>query len=211
MLNGFQFDPLSHLYTMNGMAMPSVTQVLKGTGLVDYSMIPQPVLIEAAARGRAVHEAIRLAADDELDEGTVAPAHQPYLDAYQKFVRETHWQPALVEHRMWDAQRGYAGTLDQTGMFTQAKSLTLLDIKTGPVVPGHSLQLAAYAALMGEHRRYRRIILELRGNGIYKLVEFPPANFETDLRVFYSALSCVHWQLKCDPNFLAKLTTARAA
>ena len=67
------FEPGAHKYTLDGVALPSVTTVLKGVGLIDYSMIPQDVLLKASRRGTAVHQALEYFDREELDEMSVAP------------------------------------------------------------------------------------------------------------------------------------------
>jgi hypothetical protein len=191
----FSFDPEKHEYRLNGVALPSVTTVLKGTGMIDYSMIPQDILQAAAHRGTAVHRALHYYDDGELDEVTLDPMIVPYVEAGKRFYAESRFEVAYVEQRVVDTTHWYAGTLDRTGTFPDG-SVAVLDWKTGILVPGHGLQLAAYANCLEHPRRYRRIAVQLRDDGSYQIHEFPMKDFERDIRLFLSALACWQWQVR---------------
>ncbi len=60
------FEPVGHIYRLNGEIIPSVTTVLKGVRLIDYSFIPQDVLQAAAKRGQLVHQALQYYAQGTL-------------------------------------------------------------------------------------------------------------------------------------------------
>jgi hypothetical protein len=187
------FDALTHTYTLDGRELPSVTTILKGTGMIDYSMIPQAVLQEAGRRGTAVHVALQYMDDGELDESSVAPEYAGYIKAAKRFYAETGFTVAHNEYR--DYHRGllYAGTLDRTGVFPD-DSLAVVDWKTGLVMPAHALQLVGYANFFRNPRRYRRIAVKLNADGTYRAQEFPAARFEQDWAMFQAALACYQWQ-----------------
>ena len=167
-----EFNASIHRYRLDGRILPSVTQVLKGVGMIDFSMIPQVVLQEAASRGTAVHRALHYLDDGDLDEASVEPELTPYIQAYRDFCAQSGFTVALVEHRVYHPTFMYAGTLDRTGGFPD-KSLAVLDVKTGMPFPAHGLQLAAYAACLKHPRMYRRISLYLNEDGGYKAEEYP--------------------------------------
>jgi hypothetical protein len=189
------FEPIKHEYKLDGRILPSVTTVLKGTGMIDFSMIPQNVLQAAAHRGTAVHQALHYWDDGELDESTLDPVIVPYVDAGKRFYSESRFEVAHVEQRVFDAVHGYAGTLDRTGTFPDG-SMAVVDWKTGILMPGHALQLAAYAACLEHPRRYRRIAVQLKDDGTYRINEYAMKDFETDYRMFLSALACWQWQIQ---------------
>lgn len=186
------FDAQDHTYRYNGVIVPSVTQVLKQTGIVDYAKIPQDVLLKASHRGRWVHTALQA-----LDDGLPVPAgmpeeYQPWLEAYDKFKRETGFAVLLNEHRSCHAKHLYAGTMDRLGLLriAGADSRWLIDFKTGMHFErAHRLQLAAYAGLLPEPRRYNRGILQLFGDGTYRLHPYYPATFDRDFSEFRGLLS----------------------
>ena len=63
-----RFDPDSHLYRVDGIIVPSVTQVLEDVGIVDYSRLPGSTREMALRRGSAVHAACHYDDEGDLDE-----------------------------------------------------------------------------------------------------------------------------------------------
>jgi hypothetical protein len=186
-----RFEPEPHTYHLGDVELPSVTTVLKAAGLIDYSMIPAAALEAAAARGTAVHRTLEFFDREELDEGSVPPELAGYLAAYKKFLAESGYVVGHIEHRMWHPLYRYAGTLDRTGLI--GEDLVILDFKSGMVLPGHALQLAAYANCLPEPRRFRRVALQLERDGSYRAIEYPKRDFQRDAEVFLSALACFRW------------------
>jgi hypothetical protein len=86
------FEPIRHVYTLDGDPLPSVTQVLQSAGIIDFSGIPAPILLAARDRGAAVHKACHYYNDDDLDVDLFAaeyPDYWPYLSAWIAFRRES--------------------------------------------------------------------------------------------------------------------------
>lgn len=187
-----QFDPIGHIYEFEGQRVPSVTQVLKEMGLTDYSMIPQEVLSAAAARGTAVHRLTQFYDEYDLDESTVTPELQPYFDAYKRFREESGFKVLYNEARGYDPALRVAGTLDRTGIL--GGLLCVLDIKSGILLPGHALQVTAYAQFLAEPMRYRRFALQLKDDASYVLTEFPITSRASDLQAWQSAALLWHWR-----------------
>jgi hypothetical protein len=182
------FDNQTHTYSVNGDVLPSVTQVLKHAGLVSYAQIPQGVLAKASHRGRWVHAKCQ-AIDDGLDLPGMPEGYQPWVDAYLRFRRETGFILELNEFRSYHRKLLYAGTMDRTCILPlMGQSRWLIDFKTGIYLDGHRYQLAAYAALLREPRLYKRAILQLCGDGSYKLHPHNRGDFDRDFGVFRSAL-----------------------
>lgn len=188
------FDAATHTYRFNGVVVPSVTQALKAAGIIDYSMIPQDILRFAAQRGTAVHRACELYDLDTLDESTLDLEVGAYLKGYKAFLRDTGFQPARIEQRVYHPQHKYAGTLDRTGSL--GGQLALVDFKTGVMLDGHRAQLAAYAMALPMPRRYRRFGLQLKADGSYKIHEFPMRDLALNFNVFLGALAVTKQQLK---------------
>ena len=202
-----QFDEREHRYTLApaGVELPSVTTILKDVGIIDYSHIPQEVLLKASRRGTAVHAALHYLDDGDLDESTVSEEIAPYIEAYQRFCRDIGFVPAFVEYRDWHRSLMYAGTLDRIGGIKRkdgGRDRMVLDFKsglTGPRMPGHALQVTAYAAFMESPRKYRRGSLGLTKEARYELWECGVTphfgdTFDKDFNAFRCALGCAHWK-----------------
>lgn len=176
-------------YTLHGVQIPSVTDVLRLSGLTDYSMVPADVLENARQRGQDVDE-FATALDMGLlpDEIEPDPRIAGYVEAYKRFRREKPCE--IVESQVPRIHETYrfAGTPDRVVRLEGA--LAIIDIKcTAAVMPETSVQLAAYAMLTGATRRFA---LQLRPDGTYRFPEYHDPN---DLRVFLGALSVVHWKI----------------
>lgn len=195
----FHFDPTRHIYTLDGVAIPSVTQALKSAGMIDYSMIPQDVLLKASRRGTAVHQAIHYWLDGELDESTVDPEHLGYLNAARRCIDDLRFTVMRVECRHWHPLHRYAGTYDLDGLMVSDDSL--IDWKTGVIMEGHAFQLAGYAMFKPAPRRYRRLAVQLRADGTYRVHEFPSPQwpghtFAYDQSMFLAALQCAKFNMQ---------------
>lgn len=176
------FDEATHTYTVDGVRLPSVTEVTRFCAY-DYKSA-QPWLAEAAARrGTAIHEACALI--DYGEEPEEPPEISGYLTAYRRFLKDCHPNWELIEYPMGSLTLGVAGTLDRFG--TMGGESVLLDIKTGQL---HTValraQLTGYSRLLRELPDYEMIhprayALKLSKDGTYELrkVDFDCCLFET--------------------------------
>jgi len=196
-----QFDAATHTYRVDGVEVPSVTQVLEAVGLIDYSHIPWANRQMALERGRAVHEAIALDLEGDLDEDS---AEEAGILGYLEAARAARaalgiLAPLAHEERVYHRQLGYAGTLD-----LRADGL-LLDWKTNQAEFWVRFQLAAYAAaltstLMRAGSAHwtagvvRRVCVELHEDGNFRILEIPSAYWKEDFQTFVAALRV--WQEK---------------
>ena len=129
-----------HRYWLGKQRIPGVSEILDSLGL-----IPSFAKSEAAAlRGTIVHRACHLLVLGKLDWSTVDPRILGRVLAYERFLKETGFEPELLEHMTWHKDFLYAGTLDALGRTLKFKKF-LFDIKTGGPLKYHALQTAAYA------------------------------------------------------------------
>ena len=119
------YDPAAHAYTVNGRPVPSVTQVLADTGIIDTRWFTE----ESRQRGTAVHAACEFLDEGDLDESTIDPIAVPYLDAYRGFLAEHRPEIVSVETKVHSEVYRYAGRLDRVVIMNGIASV--LDIKTG--------------------------------------------------------------------------------
>lgn len=145
------FDEIAHVYRYADEVVPSVTQILRATGVsVDFqSLSAMSAIMRAAIElkreiGSALHADAHAFDDDDLDLGAVDPRVRPYLDAWIEFRMNSGLTPDVRERRVFHKGMRYAGTLD--GIFTtRSGKRVLVDIKTGdPADSGCQFQTAAY-------------------------------------------------------------------
>jgi len=140
------FEPVTHVYALDGQLVPSVTQILGASGLIDFGGIPLSILAAARDRGQAVHQAIHYYNEQDLDVDRFCaefPDYAGYLQGWIAFRRQRAFTPALCERRVASPTHRYAGTIDCLGAFDGAGAL--LDFKTGdPDDVAADLQTAAY-------------------------------------------------------------------
>ena len=169
------FDKETHIYKIDGVVVPSNTQILSETGLVDSSWYTQ----EGADRGTAVHLACQLHDED--------PIVEPYLSAYKKFLAESKFVPELIEVPMANHIHRYGTTIDRTGMLNGRD--VLLELKTGVEQPFWPIQLALQNECLP--KRLIRAALQLRIDGTYRLHEFMDPN---DRQVALAAVTLYWWK-----------------
>lgn len=165
---------------------PSVTEILKSSGLVDFSMITQERLDHARARGEKIHEWTEL-----LDHGYLKPEDLPdpwiagYIRGYLAFKEDAGFEIAGIEEVVVSQTYRYAGTLDRRGYLRNLKypdQETVLDIKAvAQVSHATRLQVVGYAIAADETARrdgripddhLSRTSLQLRGDGTYRLARY---------------------------------------
>lgn len=188
------FERDTSRYVVDGVRVPSVTEVLWMTGFVDFSGIPVSQLEAARERGHLAHAAV--AEFETLGATLVSDEIQPYLAAYQLFKKQTGFEPELVETPLVSKRHDFAGTLDLFGPLYGDD--TLLDLKTSAVVASWvGMQLAGYGVLVRENMphvaRVKRAALRLLPDGTYRLDPFKNVEDRGD---FLAALRVTHRHLR---------------
>lgn len=172
-MSEIHFDDATHTYTVDGKVVPSVTQILHDLGLADAMHYTQ----EAAERGSAVHEAVRMieAGILHLESFRQDTVLYPYLMAWHSFREQSGFIVKETETIRFHETMRYAGTID---LLAEYKGKCLIDIKSGSIMPWHGLQLAGYAEM--EEGVKHRYILELRNDGKWSLHEHYKDRLFTD-------------------------------
>ena len=192
-----QFDPEPHIYTVDGRVIPSVTQILEDTGLVDYSALPPSIRDAALERGEQVHRAIALYFQGDLDESSVPANYQGYFQAALTFCMDVDMktEPDGLEMRGYVERPEYCGTLDLVGNLLVpriGRRNCLVDWKTGAAEPWVRLQTAAYAKFFEHPATRYRVCVELHQNGAYKSHWMPPTTFPADWQQWESVAVTYH-------------------
>lgn len=177
-----EFDEVAHIYTRNGMILPSVTTIMRPLTAYIYDIIPPDVLAAAAQKGTNVHRAVEFYEQYGWDK--VAPEITGYVEAWKKF-RIDHPDLEIVasEQRGYHPVYGYAGTMDIIARDVKNDSFHLMDIKTGSVASPMmwAVQLSAYAEML---RHFgidvaSKTVIHLINNGAYKLYKIDANEFST--------------------------------
>lgn len=156
------FEPETHTYTLpDGAVVPSVTQILKETGVsVDFD-----ALMETSARraqaitlrrqlGTAVHVDCHAFDDDDILWESVDHRVLPYVKAWEQFRSDRRLRPLTRERRVYHPGLRFCGTLDGIFYDKDRGKVVLIDIKIGdPEDAGARYQTAAYElAWLAEER-----------------------------------------------------------
>lgn len=181
-----EFNEETHTYTINGIRLPSVTQIIADAGL--YGDIVAFFTDYNRDRGSNVHKIIQWHLSKELDEDTVGIAERPYFDAWLRFESEANFVSEKYEKIMFDTKYGFAGTVDHVGKLN--KWPCLIDTKTGTMTPATAIQLAGYE-ILANHPGIKRFGLQLMNTGKYKLIEFKD---RSDRGIFLSAHALYSWK-----------------
>lgn len=188
---GLKLDPEAHVYTLNGLAMPSVTTIMKPMSMMLYDGVPLQAMSEAADRGTRAHEQISnsvLYGVIETDDDT-----KPYIDAFKLF--DDMYSPKWLASEMmvYHLTLRYAGTIDLLAYITpdDDTGIDVIDLKT--TASFHrvmlSTQVSAYAEALKSHgipvrNRYG---LQLLKNGSFRFEKL-----EDNFKTFLHALALVN-------------------
>ena len=159
-----------HKYTIDGEELPSVSELTRFISREIYGDVGQFNLDRAADRGTAVHKATELL--DKYGTAEIDEDIAPYLQAYIAFRKEHKCEWQKIEYATHHPDNLYAGTLDRVG--TVDGNLAILDIKTSSTIqkPLYTAQLNLYRKMLPDPIE-QLIILHLRKDGTYKLIDIP--------------------------------------
>jgi hypothetical protein len=188
-LINLQFDKESHIYTIDGRVIPSVTQVLKDVGIINISPFSG-----GPETGTIVHEATEQYDIGLLQVEDADPKIKGYLQAYLKFLGDTGFNPIMVERRVYHHRLNYAGTIDRYGDLSGKPAL--LDIFTGVNPRPKRLQLVAYrqALLSMGYDSYELFTLRLKKDGRYSVDIVNPRQIDRLWNVFCAALAVYNFK-----------------
>lgn len=138
------FDQPSHTYTLDGVVIPSVSQVITAGDTTNYP--PNG----AAERGTRVHRVLELLDKGELSQDYIAAIKgreiEAFIDTYQAWRLKLD---LVANEEMYHGQLdglAFAGTIDR--VLKIGDYLAVVDIKTGrPYPKPHAMQVWAYGTL----------------------------------------------------------------
>lgn len=137
-----------HLYLVDGILVPSVTQILQQVFPSKYKNIPQVILDKKAEYGTKVHKAV-----EDLENGKEPIMDSVYIEEsikqYHKLKKEYNLE-VIEQEQMIHYEYYYAGRFDMIAKING--DYCLCDIKTTSVVDKNYLswQLSMYELGYGE-------------------------------------------------------------
>jgi len=187
--NKLIFDEETHLYTLSGERLPSVTQVLEELKLSDFSSVSDTRMEAALDFGKAVHLATQYDDKKTLDENTLDEKIRPYINAWRSFKKDYRVRIKKIEQRVMSKKYRYAGTFDRVAIVMDY--LSVVEIKTSVVIPKSAcLQLVAYKDAYNSENPgrtlSRRYAVLLKDDGTYKVEDYRDPS---DINVFLAALA----------------------
>lgn len=190
------FTQHGHAYQVSGVAVPSVTQVLRLAGIDDVSRIPLHFLERARCVGELVHRACEFLDEESLDLASLDEPILGYVLGYQKFRAENCFQAEQIEYRTIGESWGmrYGLCVDRVGRFGEEMNSYVVDLKTSSKAgQGWGIQTAAYAQGLGKFGDYRRLVVHLSKEGKYKIIRYEDAH---DLQLWNCALELATWRME---------------
>lgn len=177
------FDETPHIYLLDGIQIPSVSNVMEPLNKAKYDGISEKVLERAADKGTAVHNCIENFL--KFDIVDIPSEHRGYMDAFLDWWNLMNPSVVGSEIRVYHRILRYAGTCDLLCYI--GDELNLIDFKSTYSVSEMTcgVQLEAYAQALASHgiKVDRKRILHLKRDGNHKVFDFH-ANDASRWRVF---------------------------
>ncbi len=171
-----QFEDLEHVYRVDGIVRPSITQILRAVRVhrddgtiaswFDYSMLSETKSYEVKSRGTWVADCVaaRLL---RLDQGPFPPAVLAALEAeapewFPFYTPFENWltdelargfSPLIVERPLYSMRYGYAGRPDLICLRLGNRP-SVVEVKTGHALVETAVQTAAQEVLLQDQPDY---------------------------------------------------------
>lgn len=202
----FTFNADLHEYRLGAQVVPSCTGMLSEGGLVAHRFVSEEILERKSELGREVHRACHLHNMNIL--GDCDPRVVPHLKAWIYFKQScksfklicSEFQSVATVNGM-----NYGMQLDCNAHVDGAD--TIIELKTGAVYPHAGVQMAGYACGL-PHPKYsspmarfvsrKRIVVELRPNGVPKVHRFED---NSDYDVFLALLHMASWKRRHEKTY----------
>lgn len=182
------FEAETHTYRLDGVVVPSVTQIIQAAGLSGLENVNPDLLERNAAFGNAVHKAVELQCRGTLDIGSVDDPVKPYLKAWGKFVADFNYVSFEQEFRGVDKAIRVGFTIDNIGYING--QTVIIDLKTGTMKSSDIIQSCAYGKLYPT----KRIMLVYLKEEDYKSLEIKGADRRKGESIFMNCLSIYNYK-----------------
>lgn len=167
-----------------------ITRALAISGVTDFSFVDE----EAKWRGSEVHRIIELAATGTLDRNSVPKELSGYLNAHDKFIRETGFVGLEIEKEVKSKKLGIRGRIDRSGLVHGKRAM--VEFKSGLIQPAIALQLCLGGHLLEPGVWFQRYAIRLRSDGEYKATHFPTMKWHADLSTALACVRVAQWKIE---------------
>ena len=181
------YDSATHSYYIDGVLVPSATQILNICGVVNNRFFTEG----SRARGTAVHSCCHFFAEGDLDWSSVDERIVGYVRAYEAAIKTLDFKPTLCEIPQFSIGLQYGVTPDQVD---ESKKI-IVELKTGYMRPWTSIQTALQAMALWptDYSNSQRIGVQLGLDRKFRIEYFDePSDFE----VAISMIRVAHWSLR---------------
>jgi hypothetical protein len=189
-MTGLTFEEKTHTYRVNGIVVPSVTEIMKPLASAHYGGIDAHTLANAAKRGTAVHHAIENFIKFGVED--IPAEYANYLMAFRSWWRDCGITLIVSEGRVYHRFLRYAGTVDLPCLFAGKK--LCVDFKTSAAIAEMlvRVQLEGYARAYDSHDVTfdEKAIVHLKRDGTYTMVCYPAK--DTEAYEVFGSLLTVH-------------------
>jgi len=182
------FQEEGHIYRLDGVEIPSVTQILKIAGLSNFDNVNLDLLERSIRFGIAVHKVIELKCKGTLDESSVGEALIPYAKQWDNFCLDYQYFSSQVEYRAFNHALRVGFCIDNIGSIDEA--ITIVDIKTGAVKASDIIQACAYGYLYPA----KRLIVLYLCEDKYKILDIKGQERRKGESIFLSALALYNFK-----------------
>lgn len=165
-----EFIEQGHIYLVDGVITPSVSEILRFIFPDKYKDVPHRVLEEKALFGTHIHEAIE--AYEKGKETRLTDMERVTFSQYLKLKEEYQIKPITMEEIVHYEDR-FAGRLDMTAYVLDEESL--IDTKTTAKVDIESLEWQLGMYQLAKEKKYKKCYcLWLPKKDLGQLVEIEP-------------------------------------
>ncbi len=154
------FDPATHMYTMNGKRLPSVTEIIR-----DVLPSHQWGTEWHMERGTQIHVAAKLIAEGKIP--IVDPQIQGHVDGVRAFMGREVRNVIAAEVSVYCTKTLYGGTLDLIAEINSV-GLCIVDYKASGCEYRTALQMCAYAMAWDDKSIKYGVMVLLDGDGKYR-------------------------------------------
>lgn len=171
-VEGLDFDERQHVYSIGGIVVPSVTQIMRPMSSQAYFSVDKDVLARAASRGTDIHLAAELYAMMGCKEA--APEIEPYFNSWLAWYEDVKPEFLALEYRFYHPVMWYAGTVDAIAKI--GGHVLLIDYKSTAVLNlgAVTVQASAYEKGLREQgvEVEQRYVLHIRPDGYRRVRDF---------------------------------------